>query len=113
MCTGGAVRHFGCRRSSPVGWVAGMPSVPPSPVPILTDGAVTLRPVTPTDVPAMVEQSQDAETARWTTVPPDYTEADANAYLQYIDDEHAAGRRTTWVVEYDGRFAGLVALRTE
>jgi RimJ/RimL family protein N-acetyltransferase len=61
----------------------------------------------------MVEQSRDAETVRWTTVPPDYTEADAHAYLGHLDAEHAAGRRTTWVVEHDGRFAGLVALRAE
>jgi RimJ/RimL family protein N-acetyltransferase len=90
-----------------------MPLAEPAVAPTLTDGRVTLRSATPADVPAIVEQSQDAETERWTTVPADYTEADAQAYLRHIDAELAAGRRTTWVVESDGRFAGLVALRTD
>jgi RimJ/RimL family protein N-acetyltransferase len=72
-----------------------------------------LRAVTPSDVPAIVEQSRDPQTARWTTVPPDYTDLDAHAYLQRIDDERLAGHRTTWAVAHDGRFVGLVALRTE
>ena len=93
--------------------MTGMPSVTSAPAPTLTDGRVTLRPPTPDDVPAVVEQSRDPETVRWTTVPPDYTEADARAYLRHLDEERAAGRRTTWVVDHDGRFAGLVALRTE
>src|SRR5689334_8628807 len=90
-----------------------MPPADPAVAPTLTDGTVTLRPATPADVPAMVEQSQDAETVRWTSVPPGYTEADARAHLQHLDEEHAAGRRTTWSVEHSGRFAGLVGLRTE
>ena len=60
-----------------------MPLADPAVVPTLTDGRVTLRPVTPADVPAIVEQSQDAESVRWTSVPPDYTESDARAYLQH------------------------------
>ena len=90
-----------------------MPPVPTTAAPTLSDGTVTLRPVTPDDIAAVVEQSLDPETVRWTTVPPNYTEADARAFLQHGDEEHAAGRRTTWAVEHDGGFAGLVSLRTQ
>ena len=90
-----------------------MPPVPTTVAPTLSDGTVTLRPVTPDDIAAVVEQSLDPETVRWTTVPPNYTEADARAFLQHGDEEHAAGRRTTWAVEHDGGFAGLVSLRTQ
>ncbi len=67
--------------------------------------------MTPDDLPAIVEQSRDAETVRWTTVPADYTRQDAEAFLQRVEEERAAGRRTTWVVDSEGAFAGLVALR--
>ncbi|HYQ33687.1 MAG TPA: GNAT family N-acetyltransferase, partial [Lapillicoccus sp.] len=94
-----------------------MPPDPPTVLstvaPTLSDGTVTLRPVTPDDVAAVVEQSLDPETVRWTSVPPDYTEADARAFLQHGVEEQAAGRRTTWAVEHDGGFAGLVSLRTQ
>ena len=94
-----------------------MPPDPPTVLttvaPTLSDGTVTLRPVTPDDVASVVEQSLDPETVRWTSVPPDYTEADARAFLQHGVEEHAAGRRTTWAVEHDGGFAGLVSLRTQ
>ena len=94
-----------------------MPPDPPTGLttvaPTLSDGTVTLRPVTPDDVASVVEQSLDPETVRWTSVPPDYTEADARAFLQHGVEEHAAGRRTTWAVEHDGGFAGLVSLRTQ
>lgn len=90
-----------------------MPSAAPTVAPPLSDQTVTLRPVTPADVPAIVEQSRDPETVRWTTVPPGYTEEDARAFLLRVDEEHAAGRRTTWALDHDGAFAGLVSLRTE
>ncbi|MEP6649679.1 MAG: GNAT family N-acetyltransferase [Lapillicoccus sp.] len=90
-----------------------MPTAQPSVAPTLTGGTVTLRPVTPADVSAIVDQSLDVETVRWTSVPPDYTDTDARAYLQIVDEEQLAGRRTTWAVEHEGEFAGLVALRTE
>lgn len=90
-----------------------MPSAPSTVAPPLSDGTVTLRPVTPADLPAIVEQSRDPETVRWTTVPPDYTEEDARAFLLRIDEDHAAGRRTTWALDDGGELAGLIALRTE
>ena len=88
-----------------------VPSVVPALSPTLSDGTVTLRPVTPGDASAIVEQSRDAETVRWTTVPSDYTREDAEAFVHRVGEERAAGRRTTWVVESEGAFAGLVALR--
>ncbi len=89
------------------------PTIPPTVVPTLSDGTVTLRPLTAADMGALVEQSRDPETLRWTTVPPDYTREDAAVFLRRVDEEVAAGRRTTWAVVSDGGFAGLVALRAE
>ena len=47
-----------------------MPPVPTTVAPTLSDETVTLRPVTPDDITAVVEQSLDPETVRWTSVPP-------------------------------------------
>ena len=78
-------------------------------VPTLTDGVVTLRPLVTTDVSAVVEQSRDPETMRWTFVPRPYTEDDGR---QFVDRTARGWRDDTgcgWAVEHDGRFAGLVS----
>ena len=41
---------------------------PPTVAPTLTDGTVTLRAPSADDIPAIVGQSTDAETLRWTTL---------------------------------------------
>ena len=61
-----------------------MPPVPTTVAPTLSDGTVTLRPVNPDDIAAVVEQSLDPETVRWTTVPPNYTEACFPAFADAI-----------------------------
>jgi RimJ/RimL family protein N-acetyltransferase len=57
----------------------------------LTDGVVALRALRHDDVPAMTKACADPEIARWTTIPADYTEADAHAYLRGQDDRLRAG----------------------
>ncbi len=80
-------------------------------VPVLRDRVVTLRPLSEADLPAVVEQSRDPETARWTTVPSPYGPEQAEAFLALTRDQWAGGERCTWVVEHEGRFCGLVAVR--
>lgn len=85
------------------------------------DSGVTLRATTEDDLPGIVEQSQDAETIRWTTVPaPEggYRLEDARSYLDGIarvgwENGTACG----WTIEAarDGRraFCGLIDLRLD
>ncbi len=89
-----------------------MPDAPPTsptPIPTLTDGVVTLRAVTLGDLDAVVEQSRDPETARWTFVPEPYTEADGRAFVERSEQEWHEDTRCGWAVEHEGRFAGLVS----
>ena len=83
----------------------------PDLVPTLTDGVVTLRAMRADDLPAVVEQSRDPETARWTMVPQPYGPEDAAAFFDVFRNEWESGERASWVVEADGRFAGLVSHR--
>ncbi len=88
-----------------------MPLGSPDVVPMLTDDVVTLRAMTDDDLPAVVEQSQDPDTVRWTTVPTPYGPEDAAAYFDLVRQGWQDGSRSTWVVEHDGDFAGLVGHR--
>ncbi|WP_068423944.1 GNAT family N-acetyltransferase [Janibacter terrae] len=80
------------------------PGVPtgafPDVVPVLTRGAVRLRPMAEADLPALVEQSNDAECVRWTTVAQPYGPDQAREFLQRQAHEwgEPAGRRY-WAVE--------------
>lgn len=101
------------------------PTVPstafPEGVPVLTSGPVRLRALTERDLPAVVEQSRDPETVRWTRVPHPYGLDDAQEFLA----GHASGWATTsgtrhWAIEllpHEGApglpFAGLVDLRPD
>ncbi len=82
--------------------------------PTLSDGVVTLRAPGPGDADGSYEQCQDPASQRWTTVPLPYTRADAEVYLgQIIPGGWADGSEWAFVVEAEGRFAGVVALRDE
>ena len=59
----------------------------PGCVPELTDGVVRLRAHRPDDAERIVEQSTDAETMRWTTVPRPYDLDDARDFLAKIERE--------------------------
>ncbi len=88
--------------------------------PTLTDGVVTLRLHTGADADAVVEQSTDADSLRWTTVPRRYGREDA---LSWIEGNRAAwltpdGTRS-WAIDWvdpedpEGRtrFGGTIDLR--
>ena len=87
-----------------------MPPASPA-APTLSDGTVTLRALSADDIPAIVEQSTDAETVRWTTLWEGYTHDDGREFVERTEREWASGERHTWAVEHDGRFAGLVGYR--
>ncbi len=96
-----------------------MTSSYPQCVPVLDDGRVRLRAMTPADLPAVVEQSTDPETLRWTTVPSPYGPDDAADFLEHIGSQwEDEGGVRIFVVELTGGddeegapFAGLIDLR--
>jgi RimJ/RimL family protein N-acetyltransferase len=61
------------------------------PDPPLGDGIVTLRPFRTADIPDIVAACRDPEIPRWTRVPDDYTEADAQAFLAMAAEGREAG----------------------
>src|SRR3954452_16826670 len=65
----------------------------PDVVPTLTDGVVTLRAHTPDDIEAVVEQSADPLSVRWTTVPTPYEGSDGEQFVGVA--VRAAGSTTT------------------
>lgn len=91
----------------------------PDVVPVLTDGRVRLRPMTDEDLPAVVEQSNDPETVRWTTVPQPYDLGSARDFLAVHASGWADADETLhWAIEllpHDGApgapFAGIIDLR--
>jgi RimJ/RimL family protein N-acetyltransferase len=77
----------------------------------LVDGATRLRPWRDSDVPAVAEACRDAEIARWTTVPDNYSQADARAFLLYRYDALLAGTTAPFaVVSETDELLGSIAL---
>jgi [ribosomal protein S5]-alanine N-acetyltransferase len=78
----------------------------------LLDGTTALRPWRDTDLPALVRACQDPEIARWTRVPPDYTEADGRAFLLQRYDMAFAGMAAPFAIVRapDGELLGSIAL---
>jgi len=89
----------------------------PDDVPTLTDGVVTLRAHTADDIDAIVEQSTDPLSVRWTTVPAPYARSDGEEFVgTTIPNGWADDTRWAFAVEAaddDGtpRFCGTVELR--
>ncbi|HSV37351.1 MAG TPA: GNAT family N-acetyltransferase [Nocardioidaceae bacterium] len=84
----------------------------PEDVPLLSDGVVTLRPHREDDLQAIVDQSRDEETARWTGIPSPYTLDDAKRYVrEFAPAGWTLGNAHEFAIEVDGRFAGSCALR--
>lgn len=99
----------------------------PQDVPTLTDGVVTIRAHRPDDAPAVLEQCLDPVSRQWTTVPLDYTRADADRFVrdvapaawrteaelmfavEAVDTSGGAGGEAGGV----RRFAGTISLRDE
>ncbi len=100
----------------------------PQDVPVLSDGVVTLRAHRPQDAPAVLEQCLDPVSRQWTTVPLDYTRADADRFVrdvapsawrtgaelmfavEALDTGTGTDRTGTGGVR---RFAGTISLRDE
>ena len=86
-------------------------------VPELTDGVVTLRAHRDEDVPAIVEQSRDPVSVRWTRVPVPFGPDDARRFVrEAMPGGWAADQEWGFAVESAGpdgvpRYAGTVSLR--
>lgn len=77
---------------------ARMPSAPD--IPELTDGVVRLRGHRLEDVPRIVEQCNDPESIRWTTVPLGYDEAMGREWVETIHrDWGVEGGNRLWAIE--------------
>ncbi len=81
--------------------------------PTLTDGTVVLRAHRESDLDAVVEQSTDPESVRWTTVPTPYSRADAEVFVREVLPSGWESGRWGFAVEAEGRYAGTVELRDE
>ena len=81
--------------------------------PTLTDGVVTLRAHRDDDMDAVVEQSQDPASVRWTTVPTPYTRADALSFVREVMAGGWQGGRRGFAIEAEGRYAGTVELKDQ
>jgi len=80
-------------------------------VPELRDGDVLLRAHTDADLPGVLEQCQDPDMQRFTTIPVPYGPDDVRWFLGHVRDGWADGSTAAWAIEVGGRFAGTVDLR--
>ena len=77
----------------------------------LIDGETVLRPWRDSDVRAVAEACRDAEIARWTTVPENYSESDARAFLLFRFDAMLAGTTAPFaIVSPTDQLLGSIAL---
>jgi RimJ/RimL family protein N-acetyltransferase len=96
--------------------VQGARDTPAAAVPVLSDGVVTLRAHRLDDADAVVEQSTDPESRRWTMVPREYTRDHAIAFIAgNLEAWAAPDAKRTWAIEWldEGRrrFGGTIDLR--
>lgn len=90
-----------------------MPPVP-LPDPPLSDGVVLVRALTSDDAGAVIHACQDAEIARWTSVPSVYGERDARDFLAAAERDRKAGRGVDLAVASDDTgFAGSIGLKCD
>ncbi|KRC92991.1 GCN5 family acetyltransferase [Terrabacter sp. Root85] len=95
------------------------PETPPEtpPVTLLTDGVVTLRAHSVDDADAIVDQSRDPESLRWTTVPRPYAREDALGWVEHNLSAWGEPRGTrSWAIAWTDatgtpRYAGTIDLR--
>lgn len=78
--------------------------------PVLVDGDLRLRGHVADDVPGVLDQVQDPQTQRWSTLPSAYGRDDAVDFVRSRPQEWTAGRHCSLAVELGGRFAGTVDL---
>ncbi|MBW3086792.1 hypothetical protein KEM60_03021 [Austwickia sp. TVS 96-490-7B] len=91
----------------------------PDNVPMLSDGVVRLRALTSDDLPRVVEQCQDLDSLRYTTVPRPYSDEHAKAFLTKVatdwDRQDQGATTLNWAVEEissPGTYYGSIELRT-
>ena len=95
-----------------------MPNLPDV-APLLTDGVVALRSHRDGDEAAIVEQCQDPESVRWTSVPHPYGVEQARAFVSAAHRGWAQGGNRVWAVEVldpltgRPRFAGSIDYRPD
>jgi RimJ/RimL family protein N-acetyltransferase len=82
------------------------------PAPPLSDGTVTLRPLTPGDVPEVTLACRDPEIVRWTTqIPEDYTEEHARSWIESTRAGWAKGNAEFAITETQtSALAGAIGL---
>ena len=83
------------------------------PTPTLQAGPVTLRELSLDDVDDMTVACQDAETARWTTVPSPYEREHALAFVERRTGTPVDTERERWGIEVGGRWCGNISLRPD
>ncbi len=79
--------------------------------PTLRAGHVTLRELSLNDVDDMTVACQDAEIARWTTVPSPYEREHALAFVERRTGTPVDTERMRWGIEVEGRWCGNISLR--
>lgn len=63
-----------------------------------------------TDVDAIFEACQDADIQRFTTVPSPYTRQHAEAFVEKVAADWAAGVHLTWAMRHEGTLAGMIGM---
>ena len=78
----------------------------------LVDAELTLRRHRPEDIDGVLEQCQDEQMQRWTTVPVPYQRSDAEAWVTETTARGwEEGSTAAFAIDVAGRFAGTVDLR--
>lgn len=88
----------------------------PTEAPVLTDGAVTVRPHRATDLDDLEAMAADPETVRWTTVPQPYGREEAQRWVELVAAAWTKQTMWSWAIERADeagrpRFAGNVDIR--
>lgn len=85
----------------------------PLSAPVLSNDQITLRPLQDADAGAIVEQCLDPLTQAWTPISRNYSLDDARRWIRHlVPAEWESGLEHTLAIEYDGRYAGSVSLKT-
>jgi RimJ/RimL family protein N-acetyltransferase len=81
------------------------------PDPPLSDGVITLRPMTAQDADAITAAAQDPEIPRWTRVPVPYRRADALSWVAGAELELDAGVTIGWLaVDHEDRLLASISV---
>ena len=82
-------------------------------MPLLTDGAVSLRAWRQSDVPALVRTCNDAELERWTNLPFPYTEEVGHGWIAAIHARPPEARHWNFAITdaTSGRLTGSITVR--